>query len=78
MFGMNHSELDTRIERNEDFKELKDKVSGLDNIIPSLMTRVSTNINEIKKQPFHTINDINEYARMDQRNALSSKIVGLN
>jgi hypothetical protein len=74
MFGINHSELDTRLERNEDFKELKDTVSGLDNVIPSLMTRVSTNVNEIKKQT----QDIQDYIGMDQRNALSSKIVGLN
>ena len=47
MFGLNNSELDTRLEN----KEMKDRVSGLDNdnVIPSLMTRVSTNVHEIKK-----------------------------
>ena len=55
----------------EDIKELKDTVSGL----PSLMTRVSTNINDMKKS-VDTI-DNNNYGTMD-RNAVSSRIVGLN
>ena len=58
---------------NEDFKELKDTVSGL----PSLMTRVSTNINDIKK-PVGSSIDIgsNDYGNMDN-NAVSARIVGL-
>lgn len=55
----------------EDIKELKDTVSGL----PSLMTRVSTNVNDMKKS-VDTI-DNNNYGIME-RNAVSSRIVGLN
>tara|TARA_B110000285_G_C15118849_1_gene615848 strand:+ start:2052 stop:2279 length:228 start_codon:yes stop_codon:yes gene_type:complete len=75
MFGINKSEMNNS--RNfvngntEDIKELKDTVSGL----PSLMTRVSTNINDMKKS-VDTI-DNNNYGTMD-RNAVSSRIVGLN
>ena len=58
---------------NEHFKEVKDTVSGL----PSLMTRVSTNINDIKK-PVGSSIDIgsNDYGNMDN-NAVSARIVGL-
>jgi hypothetical protein len=49
MFGVGGSDLATSQNfenmKHEDIKELKDTVSGL----PSLMTRVSTNIHDIKK-----------------------------
>jgi hypothetical protein len=78
MFGVGRSELAASRNfdniKGEDMKELKDTVSGL----PSLMTRVSTNVHDIKKTVSSSI-DIgsNNYGAMD-RNAVSSRIVGLN
>jgi len=49
MFGIGSSDLTVSHNfenmKHEDIKELKDTVSGL----PSLMTRVSTNVHDIKK-----------------------------
>ena len=78
MFGVGRSELANSRNfmniKGEDIKELKDTVSGL----PSLMTRVSTNVHDLKKGVSSSI-DIgsNNYGAMD-RNAVSSRIVGLN
>lgn len=78
MFGVGRSELTNSRNfeniKGENIRELKDTVSGL----PSLMTRVSTNVNDIKK-PVSSSIDIGSanYGPLD-RNAVSSRIVGLN
>jgi len=79
MFGVGRSELAASRNfeniKGENIRELKDTVSGL----PSLMTRVSTNVNDIKTKAVSSSIDIgtNNYGALD-RNAVSSRIVGLN